>query len=922
MKLTERIRGVTKDTWDAVKGRVAASCRVGRIRRVIDGTKARRVWIVAGLVALVVVWVAFPEQFRDHLQLLQIHSLGGNEGLILLETPQVFTRQRLVNDRAMQAAWLEAQLERTTELMNQGRFAKPDFIKFARQQLSLALRPREPQSAPATQDDVRKRLGALGLTAPPLDEFEDAARYREAIRNDLMGTALDDRHDIEGNTIYRLNFNVSVLPPKGSDRVAAVVVDLFEVEDGKTDTQDLDKAYVEILYDWRERLREYIDRISQDRVFTIMTGSDLRFDEDKELETWLTTATAEALGKLGSDHDPTEKWDRFLERLHVDYAKGLDERALSIAATFVQSVRLLREAWGKAGQGQNDFIRQMLSYCQRNKTIDVGVFAGPTAVKDVGEHERIRECPEIPKYNRRLADIEILDTLRVIEKSFASPTGAKSPCLSVKSGKFEDLVRASVIPAPARSRPPASSGHSECTQAGATIYASRYTADWYARIFDIVGSFVVDNVLKKEARTSTPDSKQRAQHIRLDQFFQKVDVGAGACSPGTCRPSLDLRAKDKELVEAAVNLRTTLQDRTAAFTYAVVPNKATLRSEVARRSGADVAANLDPSSTVAIRVGGSVDAEAAGVERDPVIIGFGDWGTRAQERKRAPGETRFGWAMFPRPGLKDGMAKRQLPENYTVGALVSLPGWWKVASLRVNTCWISESTLLSTADQISVCRRETGTQSYGLTLRLPGEAQELMNNLRFEVIRHPYIDRDPFDVAAPVEVGREAVIMIRGGRLWRSPVVNLGSQKADTIEVLPDMRGIIARFRCVIPEAGSPGARLGLVSGGASNAQFSRPLRVITSEGMTSAVAIPVHPFTARIGYANQTRDEMSRAAPNAGGGTTSSNRAASAGVAPAATSQTNQVLDKPCWLKLEEEAAARKPAPRSPASRVSDFSD
>lgn len=39
--------------------------------------------------------------------------------------------------------------------------------------------------------------------------------------------------------------------------------------------------------------------------------------------------------------------------------------------------------------------------------------------------------------------------------------------------------------------------------------------------------------------------------------------------------------------------------------------------------------------------------------------------------------------------------------------------------------------------------------------------------------------------------------MIIGNELWRSPAVTLGGQKADEIEVLPSMKGIIATFEPV-----------------------------------------------------------------------------------------------------------------------------
>jgi hypothetical protein len=42
-----------------------------------------------------------------------------------------------------------------------------------------------------------------------------------------------------------------------------------------------------------------------------------------------------------------------------------------------------------------------------------------------------------------------------------------------------------------------------------------------------------------------------------------------------------------------------------------------------------------------------------------------------------------------------------------------------------------------------------------------------------------------------------ANLVIEGGRLWRNTVVTVGAQRADRIFVLPNMRGIVAEFRCL-----------------------------------------------------------------------------------------------------------------------------
>ena len=91
-----------------------------------------------------------------------------------------------------------------------------------------------------------------------------------------------------------------------------------------------------------------------------------------------------------------------------------------------------------------------------------------------------------------------------------------------------------------------------------------------------------------------------------------------------------------------------------------------------------------------------------------------------------------------------------------------------------------------------------------------------------------------------VTAGRPASLLLPGRRLWRSAVVTLGSQVADEIQVLPNMRGIIAKFDQVQVPTGWPHieqTETGRDAGDAphnkdaSDAPHKAPVTVWTSEG-------------------------------------------------------------------------------------------
>ena len=58
----------------------------------------------------------------------------------------------------------------------------------------------------------------------PVEQFRDVLAYREEIRNEILENQLDDRHDIAGNTLYRLKFDATVVPLHDTSAYAMVEV--------------------------------------------------------------------------------------------------------------------------------------------------------------------------------------------------------------------------------------------------------------------------------------------------------------------------------------------------------------------------------------------------------------------------------------------------------------------------------------------------------------------------------------------------------------------------------------------------------------------------------------------------------------------------------------------------------------------------
>ncbi len=170
-------------------------------------------------------------------------------------------------------------------------------------------------------------------------------------------------------------------------------------------------------------------------------------------------------------------------------------------------------------------------------------------------------------------------------------------------------------------------------------------------------------------------------------------------------------------------------------------------------------------------------------------------------------KTRFGWVIQPRltadTTWSGNPVFRQLPGHYSLSAVISIPSWWRSVKLQVNKCWLTEPKLGATIS--SLCDNHS-SKSPTFSVKVPANVHEINQKLKFAVLKSPSLTPDNYDDHhhQKIEVGRKGAILLEGLRLWRSTVVLLDNQKADSIEVLPDMKAVMATFQCVRPPAGDP----------------------------------------------------------------------------------------------------------------------
>jgi hypothetical protein len=142
-------------------------------------------------------------------------------GRIYVDSPEVYTRERLVNDRYEQDYWLREQLR----LLNQ---VTPEDLASGR-------------LFTGTRVDIGDAPGADADNAGPadaetVDELDFRSRYevlsgiRDMLRQQILENMLDDRHDLTANSVYGLKFDTTIIPGNNTRRRAFVEVELKPVD--------------------------------------------------------------------------------------------------------------------------------------------------------------------------------------------------------------------------------------------------------------------------------------------------------------------------------------------------------------------------------------------------------------------------------------------------------------------------------------------------------------------------------------------------------------------------------------------------------------------------------------------------------------------------------------------------------------------
>ena len=324
--------------------------RTVRSRTVMAGTVAG---IIAGAISVVVVDLLGPPS--AWLQNTRTYNIIGK---IIVESPEVYTRERLVNDRLRHAVWLERQMAATEKVLKEGKFRSlegvwgQDAHTFVSMKMSGNNRTNKTSNVIAsetvkTENDGtpnttkvpgRDKLASHGSTVESTTElFRAMNEYREQVRTELMQTQLDDRHDIDGNTLYRMNFNTTIIHGQRSDALAIVRVILrhgtIYPNSNKLYRDYLMADYRDLLQDWSQELESQLNEAADNRMH-LLTEGGARDRDSSEFYTWLRWKICKKLTGIAKTAD----YQHLIPS--PDGAKGSSSRA---DPATIRAVSLFRE---------------------------------------------------------------------------------------------------------------------------------------------------------------------------------------------------------------------------------------------------------------------------------------------------------------------------------------------------------------------------------------------------------------------------------------------------------------------------------------------------------------------------------------------------------------------------------------------------
>ncbi len=814
----------------------------------------------------------------------------GQGGIVIVDSPEVYSRERLINDRFRQASWLEKELDESPGL-SFGNQAISDLHQILGLDTKIGNSDSTPGSDSATKGtrasatDPGKK-SSPGTSVSPSERFRDIRAYREEIRTEMMETLLDDRHDIKGNTLYRLKFDTTVLPEDKTEKLAVIQVKLAraqfcEPNDSGSDAHHIPCISIKAIYDsWLKQTEEKINLAIDGTIKSIRRGSLstsdfaelVRFLEVKvsrldETEKWrsrnsFVSKQIENIGIWNQIHKFNTACVGKMSQQFRKKARKMNptpsiakNRSLQIrSCPLVPVARFFPENLDPETLARYGKLRDLLLYYYYDKLVYKSAHWEFIEIHEEFLQEKFdtfREDHESGNSRQKIPiELRIAKIRADAERSIANAAKLIADTrMRIAAAQTPDAYDEKQIGFAERRIANARQRIVETEKLMANteeLIARAELAEQNLLRYAVVGMWIEKYTYKNEDRVEEckklyadqlevfdPKSMSCIAHLEktacngLD--FCTVRVESRIPEPRQDVICGEAAGDDKTWCQVQDTFERLLNIDEAYYSYAVTPKESAQRvlsiaserrqKQLALSLLASSANGLDSATVNSITSAFSESAaQTEQIQRKPLILSFGRGQPVESGTDRDVDQgIDFGWIIGPKfvfADKTDGEIKfYHAPAHNSLSAVISVPSWWTTIGLEIDTCWIDQAELpdLEKTMARGLGKPGSSARNYVLDLcdigadggghavdidylvRLPGSAEELPRKFGYEIERVPAISEG--GVLAEFYVGQKnASLIIQGQELWRSTVVTMGHQKADNIEVLPNMKGIIATF--------------------------------------------------------------------------------------------------------------------------------
>ncbi len=682
------------------------------------------------------------------------------EGWIYVDSPEVYTRERLINERLDEDIWLAARLkeadndenlagmkrllERRLELGTSGNKTEND---------STAQRAAE--ATTVTADSSTKE--EISLT------FDQKVRLKSANRDFILKriieNRLDDRHDLEGNSLYILKFDTTVITNQLSSKRAMVEVHInppvaFPEDDEADPDSDMPLDIA----------------LSDDNSLNFIRHSFRQFINDTSDR--LNNAIAKAHANFTIDPECIRTMQKCIQK-YAALSFGVGEKDI-----------VVREQ--EQGYEYRDVQKQTSGDAAAGAFTELTVSIDPLAdyirFANLSKTSLAAQPAEPP-------------VVSPSEEQFQFDLKTKGCGETKETGRYAVPISSDEL----KARSPRTAGYLRAKPVQLVIDVNYYNLTESAnrgKLFDVIeAAFPSDGSGNSQGFRAGQSASKPWGYLR---FVETNETGAGSPQQETC---LSISGSvNIGFLKFAQKMR-----QYNTYSYSVLPreNVVSAVDEIVESSSIRLGDPKDgttwgglfgiSATTGDTSTSASLQARVTsfGYVPSPAVRG----GSRRSEESRA---VVVGWVINPMAARVKRKEDDLVSTTESVMAIVSVPSWWPYLDICVERHWLSTNGSRS-GDE--TCSAQTGIQSTRIRVDLPNTQQLIESSLIGQERRTPRIETircewgtETTAADAPSVKRRPLRCVVTGKRLWRNTVVTLGTQRHDNLSVMPNMEGLIVEF--------------------------------------------------------------------------------------------------------------------------------